>query len=73
MDNFKLPAYPIHIENGHYSGHADFDGFTKLEKASLMIAQGALSDGTPIAEGHHQRFALECVRVAKALLEEANK
>ncbi len=47
MDNLKLPAYPLPIakhDNGTLNTTLDVDtascGFTKLELASLMIAQG---------------------------------
>jgi hypothetical protein len=72
MNNLLLPAYPIHTEAGHYNGHADFDGFTKLELASLMIAQGLVSNPK---FGNHENDDIgeDSVRVAKAVLEEANK
>lgn len=72
MDNLKLPAHPIITEAGQYNGHADFDGFTKLELASLMIAQGYASQ--PFYNEHGSvNIAQFSVDLAKAVLEEANK
>jgi hypothetical protein len=74
-DNLKSPAYPVHIEPGDtYSGHAFFDGFTKLEKAALMIAQGYVANG--VFNGDEQEdyeLSKRAVKIAKAVLEEANK
>jgi len=57
MENLKQPAFPC--------------GFTKLEYASLMIAQGAISDGQ--MPNNDAKLAAVCVLFAKAVLEEANK
>lgn len=81
MDNLKLPAYPgpiptknegqIHaIGNYEYRAH----GFTKLELAALMIAQGIYSNSNVEAMNtHFQTIAETSVTQAKAILEEANK
>jgi len=48
--------------------------FTKLEKASLMIAQGYISFGHQIAiDGVKYPIHVASVMVAQAVLEEANK
>lgn len=77
MDNFKLPAYPLPLVNnsdGEVKDASDWNGsntgFTKLELASLMIAQGMAYAKTPNQYGW---LAKECVDIAKAVLEEANK
>jgi hypothetical protein len=71
MENIKRPAYPKPV--GQHNDH-NF-GFTKLEYASLMIAQGMI--GNYPADGLTSR-ELECltfssVSIAKAVLQEANK
>lgn len=70
MDNLKLPANPT-LKREAMSAH-DFPfkysmqgGFSKLELASLMIAQGMCANGIFHAE--------EAVLRAKMVLEEANK
>ena len=81
MDNLKLPASPQAIyleENGHPRAGAeydwDFSGFTKLEMAALMIAQGAIASGNyKSGDGKTADLAEYSVRTAKAVLEEANK
>lgn len=81
MDNLKRPAYPQPIaarEDGTFETswgvHEDFAGFTKIERASLMIAQGRLAKGAvPASNDAHADFAYRCVAIAKAVLEEANK
>lgn len=71
MEDIKLPAYPCvdSYESGNvFTASA---GFSKLELASLMIAQGLMADGfNPIDS---ITFASECVTIAKAVLEQANK
>jgi hypothetical protein len=46
-------------------------GLTKLEYASLMMAQGSISDGQ--MPQNEAKLAAICVSFAKAVLEEANK
>ena len=72
MDNLKLPAYPFAwVEKLDKDGKPFAEistsqfGFTKLELASLMIAQGMCAHGIFSAE--------ECVLRAKLILHEANK
>lgn len=70
-DNLKLPAYPTLFYNevtGAANGHSA--GFTKLELASLMIAQGICAE---TCDRGHTFIASESVKIAKAVLEEANK
>jgi hypothetical protein len=72
MDNLKSPASPaityltkdVEDADNHY-------GFTKLELASLMIAQGNMAEGGEI--GSDQIWAARMVALAKAVLEECNK
>ena len=87
MDNLKLPAYPsiaydtvqrgdgLHIPIQYTDGGKG--GFTKLELASLMIAQGmaAASIEVKIKAGIGYGNSIErySVELAKAVLEEANK
>jgi hypothetical protein len=52
--------------------------FTKLELASLMIAQGQVDqfgriNSTTLNEPWVKNFAIVCATLAKAVLEEANK
>lgn len=58
---------------GYNAAKAEGANPTKLELASLMIAQGGLADGSPVVIGHEQEYSEYCVRLAKSILEEANK
>ncbi len=78
QDNLLSPAYPLtasldESENKYFTV-ADVDlkasGFTKIELASLMIAQGIASHAESI---HYKSTASSAVLLAKAVLEEANK
>jgi len=79
MDNLKRPAQaqPIAFSGDNINAqtawgvHEDFAGFTKLEMASLMIAQGDLSREDGIVDKN--AWAKKCVEFAKAVLEEFNK
>lgn len=85
MENIKLPAHPQPIafypgnETCQTTANHDWDmsGFTKLEKAALMIAQGHVNNfdmGNGIATKQFlTAFSEKCVSIAKAILEEANK
>jgi hypothetical protein len=71
MHNLKLPASPTLLydeTSGKPNGHRS--GFTKLELASLMIAQSIAIDFTP---NQDEYLSERCVEIAKAVLEEANK
>lgn len=72
MENTKLPAYPTTTDNANEIYEVAGKGFTKIEMASLMIAQGMVSGigQNPIV---YQSVASSCVLLAKAVLEEANK
>lgn len=67
MDNLKLPAYP--------NGGTYHLGFSKLELASIMIAQGMASSDQYLTQSHaeHVAMANTAVSLAKAVIEEANK
>lgn len=76
MDNLQRPADPQPITHSEGTGiitsweyHSDFSGFTKLEKAALMIAQRLSARHTFSLSS----IAEESVVIAKAVLEEANK
>lgn len=73
MDNLKSPAYPWTDTRGDRLEF--FEGFTKLEKAALMIAQGMASSGQYLTQSHaeHVAMANTAVSLAKAVIEEANK
>lgn len=76
MDNFKQPAYP-HIcyeitENGQTGMYTSSNGFTKLEKAALMIA-GHIAGSWGNTHGHEKRIAELSVAIAESVLEECNK
>ena len=81
-DNLELPAYPLPLVGNHEGEVKDASdwegsniGFTKLELASLMMAsgmiQGAWTDGFPT--GQMDNIKVESVKLAKAVLAEANK
>lgn len=73
MDNLKEPAYPlINQEGANLEDREVRYGFTKLELAALMIAQGMISADTT-AVLTCATVARESVSYARALLEEANK
>lgn len=81
MDNNKLPACPVDgmaWANANNIVRKDgpmtpWSGFTKLEKAALMIAQGFISGRNSFSEGNEKKIASGSVAIAKAVLEEANK
>lgn len=83
MDNLKLPAYPFTtydtVSNGegiqigvHYTDQNQ-SGFSKLELASLMIAQGLMTGRDAHCEIPEALISQLSVSLAKAVLEEANK
>jgi len=72
MDNLNLWAFPRPISNNEraiYKTEPEDCGFTKLELAALMIAQGG--QGLEVID--EKIFAQSCVKIAKAVLEECNK
>jgi hypothetical protein len=71
MDNLKLPAHPTTIANANEVYEIAGRGFTKLELASLMIAQGLCAD--PNVQQSVESIGAIAVSIAKAVLEEANK
>ena len=85
MENIKLPAYPhqsweeVSTEMGdNQIAHFTSDnkaGFTKLELAALMIAQGMLANSPDWSEKDTSInwVGINSVKYAKAILEEANK
>jgi hypothetical protein len=79
MENFKLPAYPLPMIQGPSEvwDAKDFNndngGFTKLELAALMIAQGLVNWKEGANSSNREFIASESVRIAKIVLEEANK
>lgn len=71
MNNLQQPAFPfINEEDGHYENRETYTGFTKLEYAALLIAQGICSETIDRGTGY---IATRSVEIAKAVLEEANK
>lgn len=84
MNNTKLPAYPLPLVNnseGEIKDASDWDGtnvgFTKLELASIMIAQGMVQrqdrEYDPETTKGVEAISGVAVHLAKAVLEEANK
>lgn len=78
MDNINFPAYP---QNGVYSLATDtivfnkdpeLAGFTKLEKAALIIASGLLSKYNLRTSEDQQIIAQLSVELATAILNKAN-
>lgn len=81
MENLKSPAYPVVVanesnnkDNAHQIGNYEFQehGFTKLEKAALMIAAGYVAATPPDNPINPESVAEFSVRIAAAVLEEAN-
>jgi len=80
-DNLLQPAYPVSIavddKNNSLVDSRDqcAAGFTKLEKASIMIAAGILANSPDWSEKDLSInwVAVNSVKYAKAVLEEANK
>jgi hypothetical protein len=73
MDNLNSPAYPT-LDS--YEGGGTMtasNGFTKLEYASLLIAQGIVQSWGSASYGHEAEIARNARAVAEAVLEEANK
>lgn len=67
MDNLTSPAYPHQLSLNSL-------GFTKLEIASLMIAQGMSATWIESANPSQYRHISEvAVELAKAVLEQANQ
>lgn len=87
MNNIKLPAYPLPLTSngeGEIKDASDWEGsntgFSKLELASLMIAQGYAANSLGSDQGiqppallQPHEIADRAVALAKAVLEEANK
>lgn len=71
MENLKMSAYSVQFTNPAGQVIALSNGFTKLELASLMIAQGFAANHT--LEQNSNLIAEWSVAQAKAVLEEANK
>lgn len=79
MNNLDLPAHPTEVQwsegkigKDHQNGYSTSlaYGFSKLELAALMIAQGLCADHTMDSVNVIPEMS---VRIAKAVLEEANK
>lgn len=85
MNDFTLPAYPTFPIDGYGSSFHGIlpngdsawcslpGGFTKLEVASLMIAQGIMARGIYTPNQYQGYVAEPAVAIARAVLEEANK
>lgn len=80
MDNLKLPAYPLPIalhNNGTLNTTLDVDwasvGLSKIERASLMIAQGLVSKYNLSTQQDQAIIAQLPVELATEVLKEANK
>lgn len=74
LDNFNFPAHPCKRVNGLGGNNGDFTGFTKLEAASLMIAQGVITDyPLPITPKQAASITETAIRIATMILEGANK
>ena len=70
MNNLQQPAFPISEKD--YNRFADsrgpWTGFTKLEYAAILIAQGLSAK-----YGNADFVISESVKIAKAVIEECNK
>lgn len=65
-DNEKSPASPQHISTSK-------SGFTKVERASIMIASELVGKYTLKEPGDQKIIAKLSVELAREILEEANK
>jgi hypothetical protein len=75
MDNLISPAHPV-VDSYETGGTmTTSNGFTKLELAALMIAQGLLANSPDWSEKETSInwVSINSVKYAKAILEEANK
>lgn len=77
MNNLQLPAYPT-IESVNHAGElvetkTKDNGFTKLELASLMIAQGLVTKYNLKEPSDQNIIARLSVELATEVLKEANK
>ena len=75
MYNLNQPASPfVNYMARDIEDSDNSYGFTKLEKAALMIAQGLSSRQLPDGDSIKSHLLAEySVELAKAVLEEANK
>jgi hypothetical protein len=74
MNDLKLPAYPRTHSEMNAAAWGENAGFTKLELAALMIAQGiAGTNGDYSQPLNIKALSTTAVHIAKAVLEEANK
>lgn len=76
MDNLNSSAYPL-VDSYESGGtHSSSNGFTKLELASLMIAQGLATRElleTLETKNYPLGVAKLALSIAKAVLDQANK
>lgn len=74
MNNLQSPAYPTKMYNSEGGNAGYAGGFTKLEKAALMIAQGYIASRCfRDYDDEVMLIAAASNSVARAVLEEANK
>lgn len=74
MNNLQQPAFPVPnklLPDGA-GGWVPMMGLTKLEYAAIEIAKGIMSN-TLLADNEDEYIARDAVKIAKAVLEEANK
>ena len=73
MDNQNLPAYPACLPDIGFLYAGEATGFTKLELASLMMAQGLLEPGMKWEDILNNGIPSKSVALAEIILREANK
>lgn len=74
MENLKSPAAPyISYMTKHYEDAENHYGLTKLEMASLMIAQGLVTKYNLKDPSDQDIIAKLSVQLATEVLKEANK
>lgn len=80
MDNLKRSAYPLPIcqlKGGEITATMDYcpdnGGFTKLEKAALIIAQGLVAKYNMKEPGDQKIIAQMSVELATEVINEANR
>lgn len=73
MENDTLPAYPRSYEAMGAEEWSCNAGFTKLEMASLMIAQGYLANIRMPPGTTEAQAVKKFVEIARVVLKEANK
>ena len=72
MDNLKQPAYPLVVKQSDFSMDTEvYTGFTKHEKAAMMIAQGLVSKYNMSSPSDQETIAKLSLELAEEILNRA--